>query len=403
MSGALSGVRLLDLSTVILGPWAAQTLGDMGADVIKIEAPSGDTTRQLGPKRHANMSAMFLGSNRNKRSVVLDLQQPQGREALLRLVTTADVLLHNFRPRVVQKLGLTYEVCAAQNPNLIYCATYGFRAAGPYRDKPAYDDIIQAACSAAALQTVVAGEPRYLPTVVADKTTSMAVVQAILAALFHRERHGGGQSIEVPMFETLVSFIMVEHLYGESFVPPIGKTGYERLLNPHRRPYKTKDGYLAVLPYTDENWQAFFTLAGRDDLLQDSRFQTLASRLANIETLYGLLAEIVATRTSAEWQAMLDAANVPVMVVNTPERLLDDPQLAASGFWHFVEHPTEGRLRLCDPPIRFSNTPSTIRQLPPLLGEHSVAVLTEAGYSHDEIAAMIAAGVTKLPDAAPEP
>jgi crotonobetainyl-CoA:carnitine CoA-transferase CaiB-like acyl-CoA transferase len=304
---------------------------------------------------------------------------------------------------VVQKLGLTYEVCAAQNPNLIYCATYGFRATGPYRDKPAYDDIIQAACSAAALQTVVAGEPRYLPTVVADKTTSMAVVQAILAALFHRERHGSGQSIEVPMFETLVSFIMVEHLYGESFAPPIGKTGYERLLNPHRRPYKTKDGYLAVLPYTDENWQAFFTLAGRHDLLQDSRFQTLESRLANIETLYGLLAEIVATRPSAEWQAMLDAANVPVMVVNTPEMLLDDPQLAASGFWQFVEHPTEGRLRLCDPPIRFSNTPSTIRQLPPLLGEHSVAVLTEAGYSHDEIAAMIAAGVTRLPDATLEP
>jgi crotonobetainyl-CoA:carnitine CoA-transferase CaiB-like acyl-CoA transferase len=401
MSGALTGVRILDLSTVILGPWAAQTLGDMGADVIKIEAPSGDTTRQLGPKRHANMGALFLGSNRNKRSVVLDLQQPQGREALLRLARTADVLLHNFRPRVVQKLGLTYEVCAAVNPNLIYCATYGFRAAGPYRDKPAYDDIIQAACSAAALQTVIAGEPRYLPTIVADKTTSMAVVQAILAALFHRERHGGGQAIEVPMFETLVAFVMVEHLYGESFDPPIGKTGYARLLNPNRRPYKTQDGYLAILPYTDDNWQTFFTLAGRDDLLRDERFKTLESRLANIETLYGVLAEIIATRTSAEWQAALDAINVPVMVVNTPEMLLTDPQLTASGFWQFVEHPTEGRLRMCDPPIRFSQTPSTIRQLPPLLGEHSIAVLNEVGYSSDEIEAMIAAGVTQLPEVSP--
>ncbi len=397
MSGPLEGVRILDLSTVILGPWAAQTLGDMGAEVIKIEAPVGDLTRRLGPKRHANMGALFLGVNRNKRSVVLDLQHSEGHEALLRMARTADVLLHNFRPRVAAKLGLTYEVLAAVNPNLIYCATYGFRKTGPYRDKPAYDDVIQAACGAADLQTVVAGEPRFLPTIFADKTTAMAVVQAILAGLFHRERHGGGQAIEVPMFETLVSFIMVEHLYGESFDPPIGTIGYERLLNPHRRPYKTRDGYLAVLPYTNENWKAFFSLAGRDDLLADERFQSLESRLAHIQELYGLLADIVATRTSAAWQEALEQANIPVMAVNTLDMLLENEQLAASGFWQYVDHPTEGRMRMCDQPITFSKTPCTIRQLQPRLGEHSVEVLQKAGYSQREIAAMLTAGVTRIP------
>lgn len=397
MSGPLAGVRLLDLSTVILGPWAAQTLGDMGAEVIKVEPPGGDTTRQLGPQRHARMASMFLGSNRNKRSIVLDLQQEAGRQALLRLATHADVVLHNFRPRVVEKLQLTYDVFAAVNPTIIYCATYGFRKAGPYRDRPAYDDIIQAACGTADLQTVVAGEPRYLPTIVADKTSSMAVVQAILAGLFHRERHGVGQAIEVPMFETMVAFVMVEHLYGETFDPPVGKTGYERLLNPNRRPYKTRDGYLAVLPYTDDNWRAFFILAGREELLDDERFKTLASRLANIEALYGILAEIVATRTSAEWQSALDTINIPVMVVNTPEMLLNDPQLQASGFWQYMDHPTEGRLRLTDPPIGFSKTPSSIRRPPPLLGEHSVEVLQEVGYSQDEITALLASGVTRGP------
>jgi crotonobetainyl-CoA:carnitine CoA-transferase CaiB-like acyl-CoA transferase len=397
MAGPLAGIRILDLSTVILGPWASQTLGDMGADVIKVEPPEGDTTRQLGPKRHTGMGSLFLGVNRNKRSIVLDLRQEAGHAALLRLAQTADVLLHNLRPRVVEKLRLTYEVFAAANPNLIYCATYGFRKAGPYRDKPAYDDIIQAACGTADLQTIVAGEPRYLPTIVADKTTSMAVVSAITAALFHRERHGGGQAIEVPMFETLVAYVMVEHLYGESFVPPLGSTGYERLLNPHRRPYATKDGYLAVLPYTDENWKAFFSLAGRDDLLADERFKTLESRLAHVEELYGLLAEIIATRTSAEWQADLDKANVPVMVVNTPEALLDDPQLAASDFWKFIDHPTEGRLRVSDQPVRFSRTPCAIRQPQPRLGEHSIEILLEAGYSQAEIDALLEAGVTRVP------
>jgi crotonobetainyl-CoA:carnitine CoA-transferase CaiB-like acyl-CoA transferase len=394
MPGALAGIRILDTSTVVLGPWAAQTLGDMGADVIKVEPPEGDTTRKLGPARNPDMAAFYLACNRNKRSLVLDLKQPAGRAALLRLAAGADVLLHNFRPQAAAKLGLEYEALRAVNPRIVYCATYGYRAAGPYGNKPAYDDIIQAGSGLAVLQTALAGEPRYLPTIVADKTSSMAVVAAILTALLHRERTGEGQAVEVPMFETMAAYVMVEHLYGETFVPALDTAGYKRILNRYRRPFATKDGYLAVLPYTDANWRRFFELARRPDLLEDSRFKTLASRLANIEALYEELGKIVATRTSAEWLADLDRENVPAMVVNSLETLLSDPQLEATGFWKTVEHPSEGTLRMPDIPTTYSRSPGEIRRLPPRLGEHSVEVLREAGFSQAEIDALLASGAT---------
>ena len=394
MPGPLDGVRILDATTVILGPLASQTLGDLGADVVKIEPPEGDTTRQLGPAHHAGMAAFFLGCNRNKRSLVLDLKQPAGHAALMRLVRTADVFMHNFRPQPAARLGVEYERVRVENPGIVYCATYGFRAAGPYRDKPVYDDIIQAASGLASLQTALMGEPRYLPTIVADKTSSMAVAQAILAALFHKARTGEGQALEVPMFETVTAWVMVEHLYGETFVPPRETAGYKRVLNRWRRPFPTRDGYLAVLPYTDAHWRAFFTLSGRSDLLEDPRFQTLASRLAHIELLYEELGKIVATRTTAEWLAALDEANVPAMVVNTLESLLTDPQLAATGFWQIVEHPSEGTLRMPGIPATFGRTPGSIRRLQPRLGEHSVEVLREAGFDAAEIEALLASGAT---------
>jgi crotonobetainyl-CoA:carnitine CoA-transferase CaiB-like acyl-CoA transferase len=300
MSGPLTGIRVLDSTTVVLGPLAAQTLGDLGADVIKIEPPEGDTTRQLGPARNPGMAAFYLGCNRNKRSLVLDFKQAAGREALFRLARDADVLMHNFRPQVAARFGLEYEKFHAINPRLVYCATYGFRAAGPYGSKPAYDDIIQAASGLASLQAPLVGDPRNLPTIVADKTSSMAVLSSILAALVYSARTGRGQALEVPMFETVAAWVMVEHLYGAAFVPPLDTPGYRRILNRWRRPFPTKDGYLAVLPYTDANWKTFFELAGRADLLQDSRYATLATRLANIEPLYEELGKIVATRTNAE-------------------------------------------------------------------------------------------------------
>ena len=395
MPGPLAGVRVVDCTTVVLGPWAAQQLGDLGADVIKIEPPEGDTTRQLGPMKNPGMGAFYLAVNRNKRSVVLDLKQEPARRALLRLAENADVLLHNYRPQAAKRLGMSYDVFRAVNPSLIYVGTYGFRAAGPYGDKPAYDDIIQAASGIASLQGALYGEPRYVPTIVADKTSSMTVLVAVLAALYHKARTGEGQEVEVPMLESVAAWVMVEHLYGETFVPPLDSAGYKRVLNRYRRPFKTRDGYLAILPYTDQNWRDFFTIAGRQDLLDDPRFKTLGTRLRHIEVLYEELGKIATTRTNAEWLGALDRHNIPGMIVNSLESLLRDPHLEATGFWQIVQHPSEGTLRLPGIPAAYSKTPGDIRRLPPRLGEHSLEVLREAGFGAAEIEAMLASGATR--------
>jgi crotonobetainyl-CoA:carnitine CoA-transferase CaiB-like acyl-CoA transferase len=395
MSGPLAGVRVVDCTTVVLGPWAAQQLGDLGADVVKVEPPEGDTTRQLGPMCNPDMGAFYLAVNRNKRSIVLDLKQEPARRVLLRLAARADVLLHNYRPQAARRLGMSYETFRAANPGIVYVGTYGFRASGPYGDKPAYDDIIQAASGVAAAQGSIVGEPRYVPTIVADKTSSMTVLAAVLAALYHKARTGEGQEVEVPMFESMAAWVMVEHLYGETFVPPRETIGYKRILNPYRRPFKTRDGYMAILPYTDQNWRDFFALTGRQDLLDDPRYKTLASRLKHIEALYEELGRIATTRTNAEWLAELDRRNIPAMTVNSLESLLHDPHLEAVGFWQTVEHPTEGTLRLPGIPAVYGKTPGAIRRLPPRLGEHSEEILREVGLPSEEIAALMASGATR--------
>jgi crotonobetainyl-CoA:carnitine CoA-transferase CaiB-like acyl-CoA transferase len=395
MSGPLSGVRVVDCTTVVLGPWAAQQLGDLGADVVKVEPPEGDTTRQLGPMRNPAMGAFYLAVNRNKRSIVLDLKQAAARRVLLRLAERADVLLHNYRPQAARRLGMSYETFRAVNPGIVYVGTYGFRAAGPYGEKPAYDDIIQAASGLASAQASLMGEPRYVPTIVADKTSSMTVLAAVLAALYHKARTGEGQEVEVPMFESMAAWVMVEHLYGETFVPPRDTIGYKRILNPYRRPFKTRDGYLAILPYTDQNWRDFFILADRTDLLEDPRYKTLATRLKHIEQLYEELARIATSRTNAEWLAELDRRNIPAMSVNSLESLLHDPHLEAVGFWQIVEHPTEGTMRLPGIPATYGKTPGAIRRLPPRLGEHSVEILREVGIGDEEIEALLGSGATR--------
>lgn len=394
MPGPLHGVRILELTSVVLGPWACQILGDLGADVIKIEPAGGDSNRQLGPRAHDGMAALYLTCNRNKRSVVLDLKSAAGKEALLKLAETADVLVHNYRPKSMERLGLDYEAMKARNPKIVFCGTYGYSKKGPYADRAAYDDSIQSASGIAMLATKMGEEPRYLPTIIADKTTGLAVVYSVMAALFHRERSGIGQEIEVPMYETLISYVMAEHLFGYAFDPPRGEMGYTRLLSKHRRPYKTKDGYIAILPYLNDHWKTFCEAAGRPDFVTDPRFVTLGERLKNIDAVYSETGALVAMRTTAEWFTVLEKTNVPVMLVNSLEDLITDEHLLATGFWKEIDHPTEGRLRLPGVPVTFSETPGDIRRHPPRLGEHSIEVLAEAGYDDGHIASMVASGAT---------
>ena len=398
MSGPLKGLKIIELTSVVLGPWAAQILADMGAEVIKVEAPFGDSNRQLGASRNPNMAALYLSNNRNKRSLVLDLKQASARDALLTIIKDCDVFLHNNRPQVMTKLKLEYNDIKSVNENIIYCGTYGYSKDGPYGEKGALDDSIQAASGIAALNELVLGEPRYLPTVVADKTTAITVVYSILAALFHRERTGSGQEVEVPMFETMVSFVMAEHIWGEVFEPPLGKAGYTRLMSHHRKPYKTKDGYIAVLPYMNNHWKTFCEKAERQDLIEDDRFKNLSSRVENIDDTYSETGKILSTKTTQEWLDIFADTKVPVIVVNSLDDLFTDPHLEAVGFWQDFDHPTEGKLKMPGFPAKFSKTPATIRKHAPNFGEHSLEILAEAGIDEETIKQMIESKATLVSD-----
>ena len=395
MTGPLDGIRVIEFTSVVLGPFACQILGDLGADVIKVEPPGGDTNRNLGPvKNTEGLAALFLTCNRNKKSIVLDLKSDEGREAALKLIATADVVVHNFRPKAMEKLGLDYQAVKKVNPDIIYCATYGVSKKGPYGDKGALDDSIQAASGVAMLMKMVEGEPRYLPTIIGDKTTGLNVANAVTSALFHRERKGKGQEIEVPMFETMVSYVMVEHLWGQVFEPPLAPAGYTRLMSKHRRPYKTKDGYIAVLPYWDNHWATFCKLIDREDMISDERFINMKSRLENIDITYSETGKALAKRTTDEWLEALSDTNVPHMHVSELDDLMQNQHLIESEFWEMHQHPTEGTLRMPKLPIYFSESPASIRLMPPKLGAHNDELLSEIGYSEDEINALKEKGIT---------
>jgi len=395
--GPLKGIKVIDMTTVLMGPYATQMLGDYGADVIKVESLDGDVTRQIGPTRHPGMGPVFLNTNRSKRSICLDLKKPAGREAVLRLIKTADVLVYNVRPQAMARLQLGYDEVAKVNPRLIYAGVFGFGQDGPYAAKPAYDDLIQGATALPALtaQTSDDGVPRYVPNALVDRIVGLTAVGAICASLVHRDRTGQGQRVDIPMFETMASFVMGDHMGGLTYDPPLDKGGYARHLSRDRRPYKTSDGYICVIVYNDKQWQNFFDATGRDDLRKDPKFATFAGRATNIDHVYAELARILETRSTEEWMKILTTADVPVMPMHDLVSLLDDPHMVATDRFPVVEHPTEGKIRSMKVSATWSQTPVETERLAPRLGEHSADVLREAGFSADEIAAMVRDGVTK--------
>lgn len=393
MAGPLAGIRVLDLTSVVAGPLATQMLGDMGADVIKIEAPEGDAPRHTGPSRSPNMAALYMGLNRSKRSLVLDLKQPAAANALWRLIAKADVFVHSMRPQKIEKLGFAHQTVCAKNPRLVYAALHGYRDGGPYSGLPAYDDVIQGQSGIAALMSV-GGEPRYAPTILADKISALAISNAVTTALFARERTGSGQFVEIPMFEQLVWFVLAEHLFGHNFVPPMGALGYTRVTGAWRRPYKTKDGYLCMMAYTERHWRKFWPAVGKPELCDDPRFSSIAARSHNVVALYELAGACLAERTTDEWIALLRGLEIPCAKMASLDDLLTDPQLAATDFFKHAHHPTEGDILYTDLPVRFSGSASTEQRLQPRLGEHSFEVLREAGLSESEIKALAAAGAT---------
>ena len=378
MPGPLENVKVVDLSSVGMGPMATQMLGDMGADVIKVEPPDGDVFRHVAPQRHDGMSHAFLNFNRNKRSIVADLKNNEDLQAVLKLIADADVFVSNMRSPVLRRFGLDHASLASRHPRLIHCVCYGYSDAGPYAGRPAIDDTIQAACGIAAMQGAIGDQPpRYVNSVVADKVVGLYASNAIAMALFERERSGLGQAIEVPMFESMVAFLALEHLAGETFIPSQGEVGYARLLNEFRRPFRSKDGYISVAPYTSAQWRRFFHLAGRPEMADDARFRTGVDRSRHFAELYSFVEDLIVERTNAEWIACLKEADLPFAPVNSLTDLLRDEHLLATGFWRESDHPTEGRLRTAGIPIRFSRTPGAIQRHAPNLGEHTAEILGE--------------------------
>ena len=395
--GPLAGIRIIDMTTVLMGPYATQMLGDFGADVIKVEAPEGDLVRKIGPARNEGMGPIYLNANRSKRSITLDLKQPEGRDALLRLCADADVLVYNVRAKAMKRLGLSYEDVAAVNPRLVYAGMFGYGQDGPYAARPAYDDLIQGGATIPYLfSRVNEGKPRYVPSAMADRVVGLVAVGAILASLVERDRTGAGQRVDIPMFETMVGFVLGDHMGGLTFDPPLDAGGYPRQLSTERRPYQTKDGYVCALIYTDGHWERFFAAIGRTDIpAADPRFRSFVARMANVDEVYGALSDIFLTRTSAEWLDLLEKADVPAMPMHDFESVLKDQHLAATGFFKLEEHPSEGTIRTMAVPAKWSRSPATPQRHAPRQGEHSEEVLREAGFSDEEINDMLERGIAR--------
>lgn len=397
--GPLAGVRVLDLTSVIMGPFATQILASLGAEVTKVESPEGDNMRHVGPMRHPGMGHIFLNANEGKRSVVLDLKQPAAREAALRLAEASDVLVSNVRPQALRRLGLDFESVRARHPRIVHVSCCGFDQQGPYAARPAYDDLIQGATGIPWLMQQYGSEaPCYAPVTLADRVTGLHAVYAVTSALFARERTGEAQAVVVPMFEAMTQFVLGDHLSGLAFDPPLGEAGYARLLTAHRRPYRTQDGHLCMLAYNDKHWRSFFEAIGQPQRMDDPRFASHGARAQNIDAVYGEVARILRERTTADWRALLDAADVPNMPMNSPGDLLDDLHHAATGFVRTVDHPSEGRLRATGRPTRWHGLGDWDPAPAPRLGQHSTEVLRELGFTATDIAGMLATGAARQED-----
>lgn len=393
-TGPLAGIRVVDLTTVMMGPSATQSLADMGADVMKIEAPGGDPLRGIGPGRHPGMGGLFINANSGKRSLAIDLKRPGGREALLQLAKTADVVAYNIRPQAMARLGLSYEDVAAVQPGIVYAGMFGYGQDGPYASRPAYDDLIQGAALIPYLMARSGdGQPRYVPNAMADRIVGLAAVGAICAALVHRARTGEGQQVDVPMFETMVRFSLGDHMGGLTFDPPLDGGGYSRLLTPERRPYRTLDGYICALLYNDKQWRAFFTAIGQEHRwLTDSRLATIGARTENIGALYGEVSALFTERSTAEWGRLLEAADIPFTQMHDLSSIFEDPHLVATGFFAPETHPSEGALRRMRPAGYWSKTPLGQSAPAPRFGEHSAAILREAGLDDATIRGLVGDG-----------
>jgi crotonobetainyl-CoA:carnitine CoA-transferase CaiB-like acyl-CoA transferase len=383
-SGPLSGVRVVDLTAMVMGPYCTQIMADMGADVIKIEPPEGDDTRYISVGPAPGMSGVFVNVNRGKRSVVLDLRTDAGKVALRALIETADVFIHSMRSKAVARLGFSYEQVAAINPTIVYTNCYGYGRRGPDRDLPAYDDTIQAECGLPAVQEQLTGEANYVGTIMADKVAGLTALYATTMALFHRERTGEGQEVEVAMFETMASFMLVEHANGAMFDPPLGPAVYPRTVAPNRRPYRTKDGYIAALIYNDRHWSAFVE-AVQPPWASDL-YATLERRARQIDTVYALLAETLKERTTDEWLALFRELEIPAAPLRTPGALFDDPHLNAAGFFETL-NTAHGPVRFPGVPTWFSRTSGRVAGPAPQLGDHTAEVLDELGLAPDAEAA----------------
>ena len=393
--GPLSGIKVVDLTTAFMGPYCTFIMAQLGADVVKIEPPSGDVVRWLtNDALSRDLSSGFINVNRGKRSVVIDLKSEQGLDALRRITVGADVFVHNLRPEVAVRLGIGYETVSHWNPAVVYCAGYGFGEGGSYAGRPAYDDIIQAVSGMAAVQGHADGVPKYVASVVADKTCGLTVLYAVLAALFDRNRNGKGQAIDVSMFETMAAYVLIEQMGGMTYEPQRGPALYARTVSPYRRPHQASDGYIAVMLYTDAHWCRFFAAIGREDLVEDPRFESASARTANIDAVYAFVGDVMTGRSVGQWLRLFESIDVPAAPVNSVDDLFWDEHLTDVGLISFAEHPYEGTIRTVRSPVQFSAGLPEIGPAP-RLGEHTTEVLREAGLSMTEIEVLTDAAAQK--------